>query len=109
VAGCVRGLWSGLVWGVVSLRERELEGPALGASPSKRENGGTLDRAAKDRWAPVVVSDGDTEETDLRPPKGEKDGRSTEDEGGGPDKWGGRVQKKFESWTRYALRSGSST
>jgi hypothetical protein len=109
VAGCVRGLWSGLVWGVVSLRERELEGPVFGASPSKRENGGTLDRAAKDRWAPVVVSDDDTEETDPRPPKGEKDGRSTEDEGGGPDKWGGRVQKKFESWTRYALRSGSST
>ncbi|KAJ7908344.1 hypothetical protein B0H13DRAFT_2662099 [Mycena leptocephala] len=106
VAGCVRGLWSGLVWGVVSLRERELEGPVFGASPSKRENGGTLDRAAKDRWAPVVVSDGDTEETDLRPPKGEKDGRSTEDEGGGPDKWGGRVQKKFESWTRLSRKKG---
>ncbi|KAJ6515875.1 hypothetical protein C8R45DRAFT_1140940 [Mycena sanguinolenta] len=98
VAGCVRGLWSGLVWGVVALRERELEGPL------------TRDRErtpAKDRWAPVVVSDGDTEETDLRVPKdgngngGGGGGRSTEEEGPS-DKWGGRVQKKFESWTRLS-------
>ncbi|KAJ7179118.1 hypothetical protein C8R46DRAFT_625399, partial [Mycena filopes] len=94
VAGCVRGLWSGLVWGVVGLREREIEGPALGASL------GTPERNGKDRWAPVVVSDGDTEEMELRAHRGDKDGRSTEEEG--PDKWGGRVQKKFESWTRLS-------
>ncbi|KAJ6539368.1 hypothetical protein B0H19DRAFT_1240124 [Mycena capillaripes] len=105
VAGCVRGLWSGLVWGVVSLRERELEGTASGVSPAKQNTGGTLDRerAAKDRWVPVFLSDGDTEETDLRVPKGERDGRSTEEEG---DKWGGRVQKKFESWTRLSRKKG---
>ncbi|KAJ7180109.1 hypothetical protein C8R43DRAFT_1117442 [Mycena crocata] len=103
VAGCVRGLWSGLVWGVVSLRERELEGPAFPSTPGKRDVSGTLERdRGKDRWAPVVVSDGDTEEMDLRAPKGDKDGRSTEEEGAGPDKWGGRVQKKFESWTRLS-------
>ncbi|KAJ7781220.1 hypothetical protein B0H16DRAFT_1671552 [Mycena metata] len=99
VAGCVRGLWSGLIWGVVGLRERELEGPAFGTSPAKKDAGGTLERNGKDRWVPVLLSDGDTEETDLRPPKGDKDGRSTEEEG---DKWGGRVQKKFESWTRLS-------
>ncbi|KAJ7498897.1 hypothetical protein FB451DRAFT_1203384 [Mycena latifolia] len=107
IAGCIRGLWSGLVWGVVKLRERELDGTAFAPTPVKRDVGGTLDRdRGKDRWAPVVVSDGDTEETDLRVPKGDKDGRSTEEEGGGPDKWGGRVQKKFESWTRLSRKKG---
>ncbi|KAF8195869.1 hypothetical protein K438DRAFT_2017114 [Mycena galopus ATCC 62051] len=105
VAGCVRGLWSGLVWGVVALREREIEGPlAMGGSPSKRGEAGERERTAKERWAPVVVSDGDIEETDLRSHKSDKDGgggRSTEEEGNG-DKWGGRVQKKFESWTRLS-------
>ncbi|KAJ7276422.1 hypothetical protein B0H12DRAFT_1318853 [Mycena haematopus] len=96
VAGCVRGLWSGLIWDVVALREREIEGPALRAH-ARRDP----ERAAKERWAPVVVSDGDTEETDLRVGGG---GRSTEEEGAGAgaDKWGGRVQKKFESWTRLS-------
>ncbi|KAJ6599043.1 hypothetical protein DFH09DRAFT_1356186 [Mycena vulgaris] len=99
VAGCVRGLWSGLVWGVVSLRERELDG-GMAFAPVKRD---TVDRErGKERWVPVVVSDGEIEDTDLRAPKGEKDGRSTEEEGGGQDKWGGRVQKKFESWTRLS-------
>ncbi|KAF7352772.1 hypothetical protein MVEN_01243800 [Mycena venus] len=97
----------------VNLKEREKDaavvsgvagcGPALHASPVKRDTL-AVDRdrdRAKDRWAPVVVSDGDTEEIDTRPPKGEKDGRSTEEEGG-TDRWGGRVQKKFESWTRLS-------
>ncbi|KAJ7129648.1 hypothetical protein C8R44DRAFT_850755 [Mycena epipterygia] len=104
VAGCVRGLWSGLVWGVVGMRERELDGTAQVPTTAKRDAGGAPDRdrdRGKERWAPLVVSDGDTEETDLRA-KGEKDGRSTEEEGVGPDKWGGRVQKKFESWTRLS-------
>ncbi|KAJ7700120.1 hypothetical protein B0H17DRAFT_1196110 [Mycena rosella] len=73
----------------------------LEPSTPARRDGGTLDRdRAKERWAPVVVSDGDVEDGDLRVPKSERDGRSTEEEGGGLDKWGGRVQKKFESWTR---------
>ncbi|KAJ7771390.1 hypothetical protein DFH07DRAFT_1057717 [Mycena maculata] len=104
VAGCVRGLWSGLIWGVVCLRERELEGP-VAHTVVKRDVVGTPERdreRGKERWAPVVVSDGETEETDPRAAKGERDGRSTEEEGGGPDKWGGRVQKKFESWTRLS-------
>ncbi|KAJ7638832.1 hypothetical protein FB45DRAFT_1055059 [Roridomyces roridus] len=88
VAGCVRGLWSGLVSGVVSLRERELEAMS----------GGTMERG-KDRWAPIVLSDGEPDDSEPRA-KGEKDGRSTEEEG--PDNWGGRVQKKFESWTRLS-------
>ncbi|KAJ7095410.1 hypothetical protein B0H15DRAFT_1020241, partial [Mycena belliarum] len=107
VAGCVRGLWSGLVWGVVTLRERELDGTAYAPVPAKRDAGSNLDRdRGKERWAPLVVSDGDMEEADLRVPKGEKDGRSTEEEGGGQDKWGGRVQKKFESWTRLSRKKG---
>ncbi|KAJ6485040.1 hypothetical protein C8R47DRAFT_1217080 [Mycena vitilis] len=94
VAGCVRGLWSGLIWGVVSLRERELEGTTFGVALGKRDD---RDRdRAKDRWAPVAVSDGDLEDA----VRGE---RSTEDEG---DKWGGRVQKKFESWTRLSRKKG---
>ncbi|KAJ7507836.1 hypothetical protein B0H11DRAFT_2218648 [Mycena galericulata] len=99
VAGCVRGLWSGLVWGVVALRERELDGAVVGSAVGAPER--DRDRG-KERWAPTVVSDGEIEDTDPRATKGEKDGRSTEEEGGGPDKWGGRVQKKFESWTRLS-------
>ncbi|KAJ7228667.1 hypothetical protein GGX14DRAFT_692610 [Mycena pura] len=99
VAGCVRGLWSGLVWGVVALRERELEE----TMPLRRHLGGTPGR--KDRFA-LVGSDGDIEETDLRIAKGEKDARSAEEEGAEPDKWGGRVQKKFESWTRLSRKKG---
>ncbi|KAF7355334.1 hypothetical protein MSAN_01449900 [Mycena sanguinolenta] len=106
VAGCVRGLWSGLVWGVVALRERELEGPkATGSGDAVGTGSGRERTNAKDRWAPVVVSDGDTEETDLRVPRDGNGGggRSTEEEGPGlSDKWGGRVQKKIESWTRLS-------
>ncbi|KAJ6613421.1 hypothetical protein B0H10DRAFT_2436451 [Mycena sp. CBHHK59/15] len=102
VAGCVTGLWSGLVWGVVSLRERELDsmyGALRSLNPER-------DRV-KERWALGVASDGDMEETDLlrvaRPDRA--DGRSTEEENGGPEKRGGLrsgVQKKFESWARLS-------
>ncbi|KAF7331989.1 hypothetical protein MKEN_00079200 [Mycena kentingensis (nom. inval.)] len=93
IAGCVRGLWSGRVSAVVSLREREFD-DIQRLTPER-----------KDRWATLVGSD--NEDSDLRLPKGDKDGsRSTEDEGPTTDKWGGRVQKKFESWTRLSRKKG---
>ncbi|KAF7301688.1 hypothetical protein MIND_00734300 [Mycena indigotica] len=82
VAGCVRGLWSGHISTVVALRERELDESSIPP------------RGSNDRKPPLIGSDN---EDNLR---GEKDGRSTEEEGPSADKWGGRVQKKFESWTR---------
>ncbi|KAK7061736.1 hypothetical protein R3P38DRAFT_2831259 [Favolaschia claudopus] len=106
VAGCVRGLWSGLVWRLVALREREIDGPAFGNGKRDTSMLGA-DRAGKDRGG-TVVSDGDTEENELRGQvKSDRDGgRSTEEESGGPDKWGGRVQKKLESWTRLSRKKG---
>ncbi|KAF7292462.1 hypothetical protein HMN09_01230300 [Mycena chlorophos] len=91
IAGCVRGLWSGHVTLVVTLREREFEDVA----PAKRG----IER--KERLGGLLGSDNDD---DLRIGRGDKDGgRSTEDEGPALDKWGGRVQKRFESWTRLSL------
>ncbi|CAK5263048.1 unnamed protein product, partial [Mycena citricolor] len=89
VAGTVRGLWSGLVWEVAALRDKELQ-----VAIRRRELG--------DRANAGALSDGDDEELRI---KADRDGgRSTEDETGGAlnDKWGNRVQKKFESWTRCA-------
>ncbi|CAK5263049.1 unnamed protein product, partial [Mycena citricolor] len=89
VAGTVRGLWSGLVWEVAALRDKELQ-----VAIRRRELG--------DRANAGALSDGDDEELRI---KADRDGgRSTEDETGGAlnDKWGNRVQKKFESWTRLS-------
>jgi len=78
VAASVRSLWSGRVWSVIRMRERERErtlsfGRSLKGDPVYSEGERESDRAASDV------------------------GKSTEDESEARP-WAGRVQRKIEAW-----------
>ncbi|TFK43512.1 hypothetical protein BDQ12DRAFT_622506 [Crucibulum laeve] len=113
IASSVKGLWCGRVADVARMREWEAEKEretffGNGEPGSKKMHRGS-ERWRREKLALGVGSDGDVEERGTK-----SDGRSTEEESdafggnGFGGMWGGKVQKKLESWAGLSRKKGLS-
>lgn len=100
VGGCIRGLWSGRCGNVVILRlreaERELQDPKGRFDEKKMDS----HRRRLQRVRPKLSPASDGEGGDRSDPRS-SDPEDLLTSGIGP--WGGKVQRKLESWTKWVI------